>query len=221
MKCRLPQIRARAVDRGYEDTSVNLLRIPLTLLLGAAFSTWMFWLLWTLVSQPINVDAMLEATRIEFSRMRRDTEAATKRDERAEREPPPPAPEMPRMSFTSGGVDNNVAGLTPTINTASAISGMDLSAGSDTDVIPLVRIAPEYPARALSRGIEGWVQVQFTITATGAVKDAKVVAADPPGLFDDAALRSIARWRYNPKIEGGVAVERIGVQTVLRFMLEE
>ena len=70
---------------------MNLLRIPLTLLLGAAFSVWMFWLLWTLVSQPINVDAMLDATRIEFSRMRRDTEAATKRDERAEREPPPPA----------------------------------------------------------------------------------------------------------------------------------
>jgi outer membrane biosynthesis protein TonB len=40
-------------------------------------------------------------------------------------------------------------------------------------------------------------------------------------LFDEAALRSIARWRYNPKIEGGVAVERIGVQTVIRFMLEE
>jgi protein TonB len=200
---------------------VILLRLPLTVLLGGAFSVWMFWLLWTLISQPINVDEMLEATRIEFSRMRRDTEAATKRDERAEREPPPPAPEMPRMSFTSAGVDNNVAQLTPTINTASAISRMDLSAGSDTDVIPLVRIAPEYPPRALNRGIEGWVQVQFTITATGAVKDAVVVASDPPRLFDEAALRSIARWRYNPKIEGGVAVERIGVQTVIRFMLEE
>jgi protein TonB len=125
------------------------------------------------------------------------------------------------MAFSSGGVENNVTGLQPTINTAGAISGMDLSAGSDTDVIPLVRIAPEYPARALSRGIEGWVQVQFTITATGAVKDAVVVAADPPRMFDEAALRSIARWRYNPKIEGGVAVERIGVQTVLRFVLEE
>ena len=197
------------------------LRLPLTLLLGGAFSVWMFWLLWTLISQPINVGEMLEATRIEFSRMRRDTEAATKREERAEREPPPPAPEMPRMSFSSSGVDNNVAQLNPTINTGSAISRMDLSAGSDTDVIPLVRIAPEYPARALSRGIEGWVQVQFTITATGGVKDAVVVASEPPRLFDEAALRSIARWRYNPKIEGGVAVERIGVQTVIRFMLEE
>ncbi len=200
---------------------MSLLRIPLVVLLGGAFSVWLFWLMWTLVSQPINVDDMLDATRIEFSRMRRDTEAATKRDERAEREPPPPAPEMPRMAFTSSGVDANVAGLTPTINTAGSITGMDLSAGSDTDVIPLVRIAPQYPARALSRGIEGWVQVQFTITATGAVKDAVVVASDPPKLFDDAALRSIARWRYNPKVEGGIAVERIGVQTVLRFMLEE
>jgi len=197
------------------------LRLPLTLLLGGAFSLWMFWLLWTLISQPINVGEMMEATRIEFSRMRRDTEAATKREERAEREPPPPAPEMPRMSFSASGVDNNVAQMNPTINTGSAISRMDLSAGSDTDVIPLVRIAPEYPARALSRGIEGWVQVQFTITATGGVKDAVVVASEPPRLFDEAALRSIARWRYNPRVEGGVAVERIGVQTVIRFMLEE
>ena len=198
-----------------------LIRLPLTLIFGAAFSVAVFWLLWSLVSQPINVGDMLEATRIEFSRMRRDTQAATKRDERVEREPPPPAPEVPRMAFSASSVGSNVAQLTPTIDTAGALSRMDLSAGSDTDVIPLVRIAPEYPPRALRRGIQGWVQVQFTITATGAVKDAKVVAADPPNLFDEAALRSIARWRYNPKIEGGVAVERIGVQTVIRFVLEE
>ncbi|MGH8193886.1 MAG: energy transducer TonB [Woeseiaceae bacterium] len=198
-----------------------LSRLTLTLVFGAAFSVAMFWLLWTLISQPINVDDMLEATRIEFSRMRRDTEAATKRDERVEREPPPPAPEMPKMQFTTGSVGNNVARLTPNIDTAGALSKMNLQAGSDTDVIPLVRIAPEYPPRALRRGVEGWVQVQFTITATGAVKDAVVVQADPPGLFDEAALRSIARWRYNPKVEGGVAVERVGVQTVIRFVLEQ
>jgi protein TonB len=125
------------------------------------------------------------------------------------------------MQFTTGSVGNNIARLNPNIDTAGALSKMNLQAGSDTDVIPLVRIAPEYPPRALRRGVEGWVQVQFTITATGAVKDAVVVAADPPGLFDEAALRSIARWRYNPKVEGGVAVERVGVQTVIRFVLEQ
>lgn len=198
-----------------------MLRLPLTLLVGSALTIGMFWVLWSLISQPINVDEMVEATRIEFSRMRRDTAAATKREDRVEREPPPPAPEMPRMSFSSASVGGSIAQLTPTINTSSALGRMDLSAGSDTDVIPLVRIAPEYPPRALRRGIEGWVQVQFTITPTGAVTDAKVIAADPPNLFDEAAIRSILRWRYNPKIEGGVAVERVGVQTVIRFVLEE
>ncbi|HET6628857.1 MAG TPA: energy transducer TonB [Woeseiaceae bacterium] len=198
-----------------------MLRLPLTLLLGAALTTGMFWVLWSLISQPIDVDEMIEATRIEFTRMRRDTEAATKRDERVEREPPPPAPEVPRMSFSSADVSGTSVQLTPTIDTGSALGNMDLGAGADTDVIPLVRIAPEYPPRALRRGIEGWVQVQFTITPTGAVTDPKVVASDPPGLFDEAAIRSILRWRYNPKIEDGVAVERVGVQTVIRFVLEE
>lgn len=198
-----------------------MLRLPLTLVLGAALTIGMFWVLWSLISQPINVDEMIEASRIEFSRMRRDTQAATKRDERVEREPPPPAPEMPRMSFSATNVGGSNISMTPNIDTSSALGRMDLSAGSDTDVIPLVRIAPEYPPRALRRGIEGWVQVQFTITPTGAVTDATVVAADPPGLFDEAAIRSILRWRYNPKVEGGVAVERVGVQTVIRFVLEE
>ncbi|HZD53596.1 MAG TPA: TonB family protein [Woeseiaceae bacterium] len=199
-----------------------VLRLPLILLFGLSVSGAMFLLLWSLVSQPINVGEMIEATRIEFSRMRRDTQAATKREERVEREPPPKAPEMPRMAFSAADVGGGgVAQLTPNIDTAGSLQKMSLSGGSDTDVIPLVRIAPEYPPRALRRGIEGWVQVQFTITATGAVKDAKVVAAEPPGLFDEAALKSIARWRYNPKVEGGVAVERVGVQTVIRFVLEE
>ena len=82
-------------------------------------------------------------------------------------------------------------------------------------------IAPDYPPRALSRGLEGWVRVQFTITPTGTVKDATVVEAEPRGMFEDAALKAIARWRYNPRVEGGVAVERVGVQTIIRFQLEQ
>jgi len=95
-----------------------------------------------------------------------------------------------------------------------------MSAGSDRDVIPLVRINPEYPQRAITRGLEGWVQVQFTITATGIVKDPVVVNAEPKNVFDDAALKAIARWRYNPKVENGAPVERVGVQTRLVFQLE-
>jgi periplasmic protein TonB len=197
------------------------LRLPIAIALGGLFTTSMFWLLWTLVGAAVDVGDMAEATRIDFSRMRRDTEVQTKRDEKVERERPPPAPEMPRMAFNVGGVENNVAQLTPMLDARGAMSRMTMSAGSDRDVIPLVRIAPDYPPRALSRGLEGWVQVQFTITPTGQVKDPMVVNADPKNIFDDAALKAIARWRYNPKVEGGVAVERVGVQTIIRFQLEQ
>jgi protein TonB len=200
---------------------MHALRVPIAVILGGLFTTSMFWLLWSLVNTAFDVGDRSEAQRIEFSRMRRDTEVATKRDEKVERERPPPTPETPRMAFSAGGIENNVAQLTPIVDARGAMSRMTMSAGSDRDVIPLVRINPDYPPRALSRGLEGWVQVQFTITPTGTVADAKVVNAEPKSIFDDAALKAIARWRYNPKVEGGVAVERVGVQTIIRFQLEQ
>ena len=200
---------------------MHALRVPIAVILGGLFTTSMFWLLWVAVGTAFDVGDRSEAQRIEFSRMRRDTEVATKRDEKVERERPPPTPETPRMAFSAGGIENNVAQLTPIVDARGAMSRMTMSAGSDRDVIPLVRINPDYPPRALSRGLEGWVQVQFTITPTGTVADAKVVNAEPKSIFDDAALKAIARWRYNPKVEGGVAVERVGVQTIIRFQLEQ
>ncbi len=200
---------------------MHALRVPVAVFVGALFTTAMFWVLFSLVSTAFDVGDRATAARIEFSRMRRDTEVATKRDEKVERERPPPTPETPRMAFSASGIENNVAQLTPIVDARGAMSRMSMSAGSDRDVIPLVRINPDYPPRALSRGLEGWVQVQFTITATGTVRDPVVVNAEPKNIFDDAALKAIARWRYNPKVEGGVAVERIGVQTIIRFQLEQ
>jgi protein TonB len=117
-------------------------------------------------------------------------------------------------------MNNNVATLNPTVDARGALSRLQLTAGSDTDTIPLVRIPPEYPPRAVARELEGWVRVRFTITETGTVTDAVVVDSSS-SLFDDAALRAIARWRYNPKIEGGVPVERVGIEVVLEFQLQD
>lgn len=199
---------------------MNVLKIPIAIIIGGLFTTAVFWLLAYSVNQKEATTAMTEAKRIDFSRMRKDTEVQTKREDKVQRERPPPTPQQPRMALSSGGVDNNIASLSPVVDTRGAMKGMKLSAGSDRDVVPLVRIAPDYPQRALQRGLEGWVKVQFTITVTGTVKDPMVVDADPKNIFDDAALKSIARWRYNPKVEDGVAVERVGVQTIIRFQLE-
>jgi protein TonB len=193
----------------------------LGLLFGAIFSVALYWVMWHLVSQPIDVAEMRKATRIEFTRMRQDTDVQKKQDEKPEQDKPPPVPEIPQMNMSSSDINNNVAQITPTVDASSAMSKMTMSAGSDRDIIPLVRINPDYPPRALSRGIEGFVIVQFTITAAGMVKDVIVVDAKPKGLFDDAAVRAVGRWRYNPKVVEGVAVERRGVQTMITFQLED
>lgn len=86
--------------------------------------------------------------------------------------------------------------------------------------IPFLTPAPEYPQRALARGVEGWVLVSFTIAASGAVADPIVVDADPPGVFDAAALRAVMRYRYRPQIVAGVPTATPGMLLRIHFELE-
>ncbi|MBW8366810.1 MAG: energy transducer TonB [Arenimonas sp.] len=56
--------------------------------------------------------------------------------------------------------------------------------------------SPRYPLTALRRKLEGQVTVQFTIQPDGSVAAPRVVSADPPGIFDEAALMAASRWRF-------------------------
>ena len=67
--------------------------------------------------------------------------------------------------------------------------------------------APAYPAEAVRAHKDGWVQVEFTVDANGNVTDAKVANADPPRLFNTAALDAVRRWTFKPRMENGKAVE--------------
>ncbi len=85
---------------------------------------------------------------------------------------------------------------------------------SEGDIIPLVVIRPMYPRDAAMKGIEGWVKVQFTITALGTVKDARVIDSDPPRIFNREALRAILKWKFKPRVVDGVAVDRLATQII-------
>ena len=67
--------------------------------------------------------------------------------------------------------------------------------------------APAYPPEAVRSKKDGWVQVEFTVDANGQVTDAKVANADPPRLFNTAALDAVRRWTFKPRLENGKAVE--------------
>jgi protein TonB len=94
-------------------------------------------------------------------------------------------------------------------------------APADGDAVPLVRISPDYPEGALRRGLEGRVLLEFTIGRSGAVENARVIAAEPNSIFNAAALKAVRQWRYNPKIKNGVAVEQPGIRIAIPFRREE
>lgn len=81
-------------------------------------------------------------------------------------------------------------------------------------LVPLVRISPPYPYRAALAGIEGWVTVEFTVTETGAVTDARVIDAQPPRIFNEAAIKAILNWRFQPKKVDGIPIRVRATQTM-------
>lgn len=88
----------------------------------------------------------------------------------------------------------------------------------NANVRPTYTVPPKYPKRAQQRRQEGWVKVQFIITANGSVKSPFVVASKPSGVFDKEALKAIRRWKFKPKVVNGQKVAQRAVQTV-RFKL--
>lgn len=102
------------------------------------------------------------------------------------------------------------------------LAGGSRSAGfGDGDLIPIVRIEPQFPREALINGISGYVRVSFTVMEDGSVEpgSVKVVEAKPPRLFDSAAQRAVARWKFKPRIIDGRPVKRPAEQTI-QFNLE-
>jgi TonB family protein len=122
---------------------------------------------------------------------------------------------------TAGYVRNDRAIPSSAGSTAYAVeSGAVATVALPADAIDRVfAIDPTYPAAALHNRIEGWVELMFTITETGAVRDIEVMDAQPRGVFESAATQAVGNWRYRPRLANGQPVPRRSVVT-LRFNLD-
>ena len=58
--------------------------------------------------------------------------------------------------------------------------------------------SPAYPPEALRAGESGEVVVEFTVNPDGSVSNPRVVRANPPRVFDRAAINAVRRWRFQP-----------------------
>ncbi len=90
---------------------------------------------------------------------------------------------------------------------------------SQQDYIPIMKVAPYYPKRAQTRGIRGFVVVEFAVTEKGSVEAPFVVEASPKGIFDRAAIDAALQFRYVPTYEQGSPVRVEGVRNKMTFDL--
>jgi len=163
-----------------------------------------------------------DRAKLEFVRVKRN-ESLNTEDFTPEKPPKPPEtpPETPPQDM------DNVDPSAPTINVAPPTVASETTIGgpggmniAEGDYLPIVRVAPVYPARALSRGLEGYVDMAFTVTTTGTVKD-PVVVFSTSSLFERAAIRAVLKFKYKPRVVDGVPVEVPNVKTRITFKIEE
>lgn len=188
---------------------------------AAAVTFALFWVMQALIGVAGEMLEEKPSFVVDFVRLKRDTEPEIKKREIPDRKPPEQPPPPPQMNFSQNlNPDDGIGVIVPIVEASLDLMIADLGAGgSDRDVVPLVRIQPQYPMSAKQRGVEGWVELRFTITAAGTVADIVVTASVPGTIFNKSAVQAVSKWKYNPKIENGTAVDRPGVRQRIKFEL--
>jgi protein TonB len=131
-------------------------------------------------------------------------------------------PDIPDKQLSvSDGPSLNIERQAVEVDTAIEIGGASISA-TDGDFLPLVAIAPQYPTRAASRGIQGWCLVSFTVDGFGNVVEDSiaVVDAEPSNIFNRSSERAARRFKFQPRVVDGEGVEVPGVQYLFTYVLE-
>jgi protein TonB len=193
-------------------------------LFAFAITAGLFYLMQALITKAAGELDETTSSMVEFVRLKKDSEPEVKKRQLPKKEKPEEPPPPPDLSLSrTNSLDEGLQEMVLSVGLELAIEGgLNLGAAmSDSDPIPVVRVNPQYPPRAAERGLEGWVELRFGISATGAVQDAEVTRSHPGKVFDRAALRAVRRWKYNPKIEDGNPVERHGITVRLEFELKD
>lgn len=140
-------------------------------------------------------------------------------------QPDQPPPDLPEPELQDPDVDGglNTGQVTADFDLGFDAGGLNIS---DGEYLPIVKVAPQYPRRAASRGIEGYAIAEFTVTTTGTVTDcvvieAKTTSGNDTTMFDRAACSAAEKFKYNPRVVDGVAQTVTGVKNRFTFELQD
>ncbi len=203
--------------------------LPIAIVIGALITVALFYFMYSLITTNATKPKDGDNPTIDFSPVKIEAEAERKNRVRPKKPPPPKEPPPPpkmQVAQQTKPVNQMPSMDIPNLDLAAngdgpalGAVGINVDRNDEGDVIPLVRIPPQYPRKAAMAKIEGWVKVEFTITEEGTVTGPHVIESKPPRIFDREALRAILKWKFKPKIVDGVRVPQIATQTI-EFKLE-
>ena len=203
----------------------HLVRLVLGLVTGLAVTLSLFWLMQYLIA---TADRTLNdagaGNLVDFVRVKRD-ENVNVRQSKPKKPPPPeappPQPPTPQLDNANPNAEKIAISAVPVQTDIKMTGGFSLGVG-EGDYLPIVKVAPIYPNRALTRGIEGYCVVQYTVTRQGTTKDPVVIEDQcTSSLFHRASLNASMKFKYKPRIMDGEAVEVPGVQNKFTYEITE
>ena len=190
--------------------------------LAAVFTTFgILWIMQILIATGKGaITSKYEGRFVDFVRIEKDESLDTKtlkpkKPPEPEQPPPDTPPQLDEIdasvqTVNIGAVDTEVG-----VN-VGGIGGFNAAEG---EYLPIVKVAPIYPNRALTRGIEGHCIVVYTVTRNGTTKDPKVVECTS-SLFANASIKASAKFKYKPRVINGQPIDVPGVMHKITFELE-
>lgn len=129
-------------------------------------------------------------------------------------EPPPIVKSVMPVEVT---IEPGVPGIGgPIIPEKSPISGTFGTA----QMIPFIKVPPQYPQSALAKGVEGYVDVIFDVTELGTTDNIRILGYEPSSVFNRSVIKAIKNWKYKPNVVDGVPVRTPDVRDRIRFNME-
>jgi len=203
----------------------NVVRLVVGLVVSTAVTLSLFWLMQYLIEiadRTLNDDGA--GNLIDFVRVKRD-ETIDRKQLKPKKPPPPedapPQPPTPQLDNLDASADKIAISAVPVETDIEMTGGFSLGVG-EGDYLPIVKVAPIYPNRALTRGIEGSCVVEYTVTRQGTTKDPVVIEDQCTStLFHQASLAAALKFKYKPRIMDGEAVEVPGVRNLFTYEITE
>ncbi|MFC1696026.1 energy transducer TonB [Pseudomonadota bacterium] len=203
----------------------QIVRMAFGILLGVIITAALFWFMQYLIEtadRDLNEGA--SGHLIDFVRLKRD-ESIQRRQLKPKKPPPPdappPQPPTPQLENLDPNAEKIAIAAAPVETDIEMSGGFSLGVG-EGDYLPIVKVAPIYPQRALSRSIEGYCVVQYVVTRNGTIRDPFVVEDQcTSSLFHRASIQAALKFKYKPRVMDGQAVEVPGVQNKFTFEIQE